>query len=95
MCISVVDPDSIDPYKSTRRGNYHLRGQKADGNKGNKPCSLSPCRDWRDCGRQTLRLKKKAKQIDRDIMCRQDIDELKTELARNSSFEDKNHNIVH
>ncbi|CAC5375266.1 unnamed protein product [Mytilus coruscus] len=87
--ILVVDPDPIGPYKSTRYGNCHLRGHKAIGNRGNKPCSLSPCRDWRDCVQKDKHAdyKKESKQIDRDIKSvDKDIEDLKTELL---SFEEK------
>ncbi|XP_071153218.1 uncharacterized protein [Mytilus edulis] len=92
MDILVVDPDPIGPYKTTRCGNCHLRGHKADGNRGNKPCSLSPCKDWRDCGQKDKHpeFKKESKQIDREIKTvDKEMDELKTELARISSFEEK------
>ena len=41
--VTVSDPDPVGPFKNTRCGNCHMRVHKADGNKGNKSCSLPPC----------------------------------------------------
>lgn len=90
--MTVCDPDPVGPFKNTRCGNCHLRGHKADGNRGNKSCNLPACSNWKDCGQKEKHpeYKRECKQIEKEIKsCEKDIEEIKGEMSRLSSFQEK------
>ncbi|CAG2212602.1 unnamed protein product [Mytilus edulis] len=92
MDLIISDPDPIGPLKSTRCGNCHMRGHKADGNRGNKPCTLPPCNSWKDCGQKDKHTdyKVQCKQFDKDIKnADKEIEEMSGEIARLTSFQEK------
>ncbi|VDI02663.1 Hypothetical predicted protein [Mytilus galloprovincialis] len=92
MDLIISDPDPIGPLKSTRCGNCHKRDPKADGNRGNKPCTLPPCNSWKDCGQKDKHTdyKVQCKQFDKDIKnADKEIEEMSGEIARLTSFQEK------
>lgn len=90
--VIICDPEPVGPFKSTRCGNCHLRGHKADGNRGNKSCTFPACNSWKDCGQKDKHPehKRECKQIEKDIKhVEKEVDDIKIEMCKLSSFKEK------